>query len=80
MPKATINVVDTQTGLKRTATTNGTGQFRVVGLSPATYNVSAQMSGFATEIRRSVTVAIGQTVTSDFRMKPSQVATVIEVT
>ncbi|MGB6403794.1 MAG: carboxypeptidase-like regulatory domain-containing protein, partial [Candidatus Sulfotelmatobacter sp.] len=80
LPKATINVVDTQTGLKRTATTNGTGQFRVVGLSPATYNVSAQMSGFATEIRRSVTVAIGQTVTSDFRMKPSQVATVIEVT
>ncbi len=80
LPKATINVVDTQTGLKRTATTNGTGQFRVVGLSPATYDVSAQMSGFATEIRRSVTVAIGQTVTSDFRMKPSQVATVVEVT
>ena len=78
--KATINVVDTQTGLKRTATTNGTGQFRVVGLSPATYDVSAQVSGFATEIRRSVTVAIGQTVTSDFKMKPSQVATVVEVT
>ena len=38
------------------------------------------MSGFATEIRRSVTVAIGQTVTSDFKMKPSQVATVVEVT
>src|SRR5580700_8737079 len=38
------------------------------------------MSGFATDIRRSVTVAIGQTVTSDFKMKPSQVATVVEVT
>jgi hypothetical protein len=80
LPKATVNVVDTQTGLKRTAITNGTGQFRVVGLSPATYDVSAQMSGFATEIRRSVTVGIGQTVTSDFKMKPSQVATVVEVT
>ncbi len=80
LPKATINVVDTQTGLKRTAMTNGTGQFRVVGLSPATYDVSAQMAGFATEIRRAIPVAIGQTVTSDFRMKPSQVATVVEVT
>jgi hypothetical protein len=66
LPKATVNVVDTQTGLKRTAITNGAGQFRVVGLSPATYDVSAQMSGFATEIRRTVTVAIGQTVNSDF--------------
>jgi Carboxypeptidase regulatory-like domain/TonB dependent receptor len=80
LPKATVNVVDTQTGLKRNAITNGTGQFRVVGLSPATYDVSAQMSGFATEIRRSVTVAIGQTVNSDFKMKPSQVSTLIEVT
>lgn len=80
LPKATINVVETQTGLKRSAITNDTGQYRVVGLSPATYDISAQMAGFATEIRRGVPVAIGQTVTSDFRMKPSQVATVVEVT
>jgi hypothetical protein len=80
LPKATVNVVDTQTGQKRTATTNGTDQFRVTGLPPATYDVSAQMPGFATQIRRGVTVAIGQTVVSDFKLKPSQVATVVEVT
>ena len=80
LPNVTVNVVETQTGLKRTATTGGTGQYRVVGLSPATYDVSAGLAGFATEIRREVTVAIGQTVTSDFKMKPSQVATVVEVT
>jgi len=80
LQKATVNVVDTQTGLKRTAVTNSTGQFRAAGLSPATYDVSAELPGFATEIRRGVTVAIGQTVISDFKMKPSQVATVVEVT
>jgi hypothetical protein len=80
LPRVTVNVVDTQTGLKRTAMTSGTGQYRVVGLSPATYDVSVEMHGFATEIRREVTIAIGQTVTSDFKMKPSQVATVVEVT
>jgi hypothetical protein len=79
MPKVTVDVIDTQTGLKRTAMTNGTGQFRVVGLSPATYDVSAEVTGFATEIRRSVTVAIGQTVSSDFKLKPSSVASVVEV-
>jgi|CZKY01.1.fsa_nt_gi hypothetical protein len=78
--KATVNVVDTQTGLKRTAMTDSTGQFRVAGLPPATYDVSAEMPGFATEIRKGVTVAIGQTVISDFKLSPSKVATVVEVT
>ena len=77
---ATVNVVDTQTGLQRTVTTDNTGQFRVTGLSLATYDVRAQMPGFATEIRKGVTVAVGQTVVSDFKLKPSQVATVVEVT
>jgi hypothetical protein len=80
LPKATVNVVDTQTGLKRTAVTNSTGQFRVAGLSPATYDISAQVPGFGTEIRKGVTVAVGQTVTSDFSLKPSQAAMVVEVT
>src|ERR1039458_8025355 len=78
--KATVTVVDTQTGLKRTAATNSTGQFRVAGLSPATYDVSAEMAGFATQIRKGVTVAIEQTVISDFKLNPSKVATVVEVT
>jgi hypothetical protein len=80
LPKVTVSVVDTQTGLKRTAVTDGAGQYRVAGLSPSTYEVSAGLAGFATELRKAVPVAVGQTVVSDFRMKPSQVGTVIEVT
>src|ERR1700751_5621062 len=80
LPRVTVNVIDTQTGLKRAAETNSIGQFRATGLPPATYDVSAELRGFATELRRSVIVAVGQTVVSDFKLKPSQVATVIEVT
>src|SRR5580658_398989 len=80
LPKATVNVIDVQTGLRRSATINSTGQFRVTGLSPATYDVSAEMAGFATQMRRGVTVAIGETVVSDFKLSPSRVATVVEVT
>jgi Carboxypeptidase regulatory-like domain/TonB dependent receptor len=80
LPRATVNVVDTQTDLKRTVVADGSGQYRVAGLSPATYDVSAELAGFATELRRRVPVAIGQTVISDFRLKPSKVATVVEVT
>ncbi len=80
VPKATVEVADTQTGAKRTAITDDSGQFRVVGLAPSTYDVGAQMSGFATEIRKGVTVAIGQTVVSDFKLNLAKVATVVEVT
>src|ERR1700683_4933746 len=55
----TVTVLGTQTGLTRTAVTNSTGQFRVTGLSPAAYDVSAVMSGFATEIRKGVVGGIG---------------------
>src|ERR1700720_2751915 len=80
LPKVTVSVVDRQTGAKRTVVTDGAGQYRVAGLSPSTYEVSAALAGFATDLRKSVPVAIGQTVISDFRMKPAKVATVIEVT
>src|ERR1700686_3745830 len=80
LPKVTVSVVDAQTGGRHTVVTDGAGQYRVAGLSPSTYEVSAALSGFATDLRKSVPVAVGQTVISDFRMKPSQVATVIEVT
>lgn len=79
MPSVTLSVVETQTGLKRQVVTDAAGLYRVTGLSPSTYDVSASAAGFATELRRNVTVAIGQTVVSDFRMRPSQVATVVEV-
>lgn len=79
MANATVNVADTQTGLKRVVATNITGYFRVAGLPPATYDVSAQAPSFATVIRKAVTVAVGQTVTSDFTLRPSQVQTIIEV-
>lgn len=79
LPKATITVADTQTGLQRTAVTDVAGQFRVPNLAPATYDVSVRVPGFATAVRKGVVVSIGQTVISDFQLKVSQVATVVDV-
>lgn len=79
MPKVNVTVTDPQTGWRRTLLTDSSGRFEVTGLPPATYEVSAQMTGFATEVRKGVTVGVGQTVVSDVRLKPSQAETVIEV-
>ena len=79
LPKATITVLNTETGLRRTAMTDSSGQFRVPNLAPATYDVAVQASGFAEAVRKGVVVSIGQTVVSDFQLKVSKVATEIEV-
>ena len=79
VPRVTVSVVDTQTGFNRKVVTDAAGQYRVTGLSPSTYDVSAGAAGFATELRRGVIVAVGQSVVSDFRMSPSQIQTVVEV-
>ena len=78
LPKVSITVVNPETGMRRETVTNAVGQFQVTGLRPATYEVSAQLSGFGTEARKGVTVAIGETVICNFSLR-LQAQTVIEV-
>src|SRR5690348_10145297 len=80
LPGVSVTVSESATGFTRTVTTSAGGQFQVTGLPPATYDVTAKAPGFATEIRKSVVVALGRTAFIDFALKPSQVSTVIEVT
>jgi hypothetical protein len=79
LPKATVVVVDASTGLRRTLLTDNAGRFEVPWLPPALYDVSAQVPGFATEVRKGITLAVGGVVVLDLQLKPSQVATVVEV-
>ena len=80
LPKVTITAVNPQTGLQRTVATDASGQFRLTGLPPAVYDLTAQLTGFAVEVRKDIKVAIGQTVISDFQLKVSSLAVRIEVT
>jgi hypothetical protein len=80
LPNATVTATDVEKGVKRTAPTDATGRFELLGLQPATYNVSASISGFQTSVQKSVVVNIGQTVTLDFHMRISQAAETVEVT
>ncbi len=79
MPKVRVTVVNPATGLRRETVTNAMGQFQFTGLQPASYEVSAQTSGFATEVRKAVTVPVGEMAICNFSMK-LQAQTVIEVT
>jgi hypothetical protein len=80
LPKATVTVADPLTGFRRTLACDAGGHYQLTGLAPATYEVTAELQGFATEVRKQVVVAIGQTIVADFRMNPARIATVVEVT
>lgn len=79
LPQATIIAVATQTGLRRTVETDGSGEYLVAGLPPATYDVSAEAKGFQTEVRKGVIVVIGQTALVDFGLKVSGMKTTVDV-
>jgi hypothetical protein len=80
LQKTTVITLNTQTGLRRSAVTDTSGQFQITGLPPAAYEVSAQHDGFTTGLRKGVVVAVGQTVTADFQLKVSSNAVILEVT
>ncbi len=80
LPHVPVTVTDAATGFQRTTTSGDAGEFHLTGLPPATYDVTAKASGFATEIRKGVAVSLGRTLVIDFQLSPSQVSTVVEVT
>ena len=74
-----VTVADPQTGLQRSVVTDSSGQYQFFALPPATYTVTARISGFATEISKGVVVPIGETVITDFHLSVSTVTTEIVV-
>jgi len=79
LAKVTVGATEHQTGLQRTSTSDTTGQYRLTGLPPGSYELTAQLPGFATGVRKEVAVALGQTMIMDFQLKVSSVAVKIEV-
>ena len=79
LPRVSVATLDPQTGFQRTAVTDATGQFRLTGLPPAAYDLTATASGFTTGVRKRVDVAVGQTALCDFQLRVSSTAVQIEV-
>jgi carboxypeptidase family protein/TonB-dependent receptor-like protein len=77
---AQVSVRNPETGLQRTATTGGTGQYVIAQLPPGSYDVRVQSQGFSTVVQKSVSLLVGTAVTLDFKLKPGAPNEVIEVT
>jgi hypothetical protein len=58
VPKATVTVTNTATGLSRQATTNADGYYSIPNLQEGTYDLSISAAGFRTHTQRGVNVPI----------------------
>jgi len=68
IPDATVMAVNNQTGLSRTVTSSGVGEYRILALPVGDYTVTVEKSGFKKEAKK-VTLQIGQTATLDFTLQ-----------
>ena len=77
---ATVTAIDAQKGTKRTTQSDASGEYIISGVSPAIYEISANLTGFTSEIHKGVVVNVGQSTVVDFHLKVSPTNEQIEVT
>jgi hypothetical protein len=80
LPGVTVTATDLATGRKYVAVTNERGEYRIVNLAPSTYDVLAELSGFATTAIRKLELLIGQAAMVPFMLKVAALAETVTVT
>ncbi|HXZ14324.1 MAG TPA: carboxypeptidase regulatory-like domain-containing protein [Candidatus Sulfotelmatobacter sp.] len=79
VPKVSVVAVASDRAISRGVTSDDRGQYRITGLPPATYEVTAKIAGFGTEIQKGVIVAVGETTVLDFHLKVATTAAEVVV-
>src|SRR5580704_6569181 len=76
---AIVTVTNTETGQKRSATTDDAGRFNFPQLKPGTYNIKVEAKGFASQENEAVPAALGQKQTVNFTLQLAQAKQAIQV-
>src|SRR5262249_53966374 len=66
VPGATVTATNLATGLARSGSSNSDGVYRIPLLPPGVYDVKIEVNGFNSQIKRGVTLTVGQTLTLNF--------------
>src|ERR1051326_81943 len=69
IPGVSVTITNTQTGLVKTMVTGEDGRYSVLSMPSGTYDVPAELPGFATSIQRNREFLVGTNVTLDIIMK-----------
>lgn len=79
VPGVRITITNPTTGQSLSTTSNDQGRYVIVNVPPATYDIAATKTGFATAKVAAQTVQVGLTSTVDVKMTVGEVSTTVEV-
>jgi hypothetical protein len=68
VPDASVQLVELATKAKLSATTNHSGFYSIPDVMPGQYDLTVSANGFASEIRKDVTVNVGAKISLDFSL------------
>src|SRR5437870_4498926 len=80
IPGATVTAKNVATGLTRTTVASASGTYHISGLPSGNYDVTAELSGFGSVIRKDIPVQVASQSTVDFTLKVATQAETITVT
>jgi len=70
---ASVTATKTETGDSRTVTTDEDGRYRLVKLSPGTYKIKAEATGFGIKETGEIVTISAQNLIQDFKLSPADV-------
>src|SRR5262245_55271931 len=76
---ATITATNKATSAERSATTDGSGYYRIAGLTPGVYKIKTEAKGFTSQLNEDVTLNVGITITINATLKPGGAAETVIV-
>jgi hypothetical protein len=80
VPAASVLVHNTGTNSDRSLQSNDAGLYSASFLQPGNYEVTVSKTGFATVVRKDLTLQVGQTLSIDFKMQVQTTQTTVTVT
>jgi hypothetical protein len=80
IPGASVLVVETATGSRRTAQTNAQGLFAIPSLQPSSYDLTVSKSGFETSKQSNIVLEINQSASLSVSLKVGSAETTVQVT
>lgn len=80
VPKATLRLVDTDTGAERTEQTDSSGIYRFMTLDAGSYRVEVESGGFKKFIREGIQLQVDETTTVDIQLVIGQSSESVTVT
>jgi hypothetical protein len=80
VPNATVTVTNTATDLSRIVTTGADGTYQIVSVSPGSYQITVEATGFRKQVATRVVLTLGQLALYDVHLELGSINNVVEVT